>query len=91
MTRMVTCRKDAKSLAGLESAPLPVELGQRIFETVSKKAWEEWQAIQTMLINEHHFNLRDKEARAYLTAQRELFLDNGDYEKPAGYVPPAPE
>ena len=33
--------------------------GQEIFASVSKKAWQDWQAHQTMLINEKHLSLVD--------------------------------
>ena len=41
-----------------------------------------------MLINEKHLDLRDPEARKYLSAQREKFLDNEDVDRAEGYVPP---
>ena len=50
--------------------------GEAIFNTVSRKAWLEWQTLQTMLINEKALDLRDPEARLYLNEQRERFLDN---------------
>lgn len=40
-----------------------------------------------MLINEKHLSMIDPQAKKYLNEQREKFLDNGDYEKPAGYKP----
>lgn len=40
-----------------------------------------------MLINEKHLSMVDKDAKKFLNEQRELFFDNGDYEKPAGYKP----
>ncbi len=87
MTRTVVCRKYAEELEGLESPPLPGPAGEEIFNTVSKKAWLEWQNLQTMLINEKTLNLRDPEARKYLTEQRELFLDNKPTDHATGYVP----
>ena len=44
MSRTVICRKYKEELEGLEAPPLPGAKGQRIFDTVSKKAWLEWQA-----------------------------------------------
>ena len=87
MTRTVVCRKYAEELEGLESPPLPGPAGEEIFNTVSKKAWLEWQNLQTKLINEKTLNLRDPEARKYLTEQRERFLDNEPTDHATGYVP----
>lgn len=89
MSRTVLCRKYRTELPGLVVPPLPGELGQDIYERVSAKAWQEWQANQTMLINEHRLNLMDQTARAFLTQEMERFLENEDYAKPEGYVPPS--
>ncbi len=88
MSRTVCCRKYKERLEGLETPPLPGAVGEEIFRTVSRKAWLEWQALQTMLINEKGLNLRDPAARAYLTEQRERFLDNRETDHATGYVPP---
>lgn len=88
MTRTVHCRKYDENLEGLDDAPLPGPKGQEIFDTVSKKAWLEWQDLQTMLINEKHLNLRDPDTRKYLTEQRERFLNNDPVDHANGYLPP---
>ena len=89
MSRIVRCRKYQQDLEGLDAPPMPGPKGQELFETVSRQAWQEWQALQTMLINEKHLELRDPEARKYLSAQREKFLDNQEVDHADGYVPPA--
>lgn len=91
MTRMVYCRKFQQELEGLDTPPMPGAIGQAIFEQVSKRAWQEWQQLQTMLINEKHLNLRDAAARSYLAAQRESFFDNQPVDSATGYVAPAPK
>ncbi len=89
MTRTVFCRKYRRELEGLEAPPLPGPRGREIFATVSGKAWAEWQALQTMLINEKNLRLIDPEARRYLADQMERFLDNRPIDRIEGYVPPA--
>jgi Fe-S cluster biosynthesis and repair protein YggX len=89
MTRTVNCRKYQRELEGLESPPMPGPKGQELFETVSKQAWAEWQALQTMLINEKRLDMRDPAARQYLSSEREKFLDNQAGDRAEGYVPPA--
>ena len=88
MSRTVMCRKYREELEGLEAPPLPGAKGQQIFDTVSKKAWQEWQAAQTMLINEKSLSMIEPEARKYLSEQMERFLDNQPIDHAEGYVPP---
>lgn len=85
--RMVFCKKYQKELPGLHAAPLPGARGQAIFEEISQQAWDEWQANQTMLINEHRLNLMDANARQWLMTEMDRFFANEDYAKPAGYIP----
>jgi len=86
--RLITCRKYQELLEGLDTPPMPGPKGQELFETVSKKAWQAWQELQTMLINEKHLSVRDPQARKYLTEQRERFLDNQEVDRAEGYVAP---
>ncbi|MDZ7670279.1 MAG: oxidative damage protection protein [Gammaproteobacteria bacterium] len=88
MTRTVHCRKYNEEMEGLEAPPMPGPKGEEIYNSVSRQAWSEWQALQTMLINEKHLDMRDPEARKYLAAQRERFLDNEPVDHAEGYVPP---
>ena len=87
MSHSVFCRKYRQQLPGLPAPPLPGAVGEDIFENVSAKAWQEWQRLQTMLINEHHLSLIDRSARDYLGEQMRKFLANEDHDLPAGYVP----
>ena len=87
MSRTVNCRRFNEELPGLDSPPFPGPRGQEIYETVSAKAWEEWQNLQTMLINEKHLNMADAEHRKYLQEEMEKFLNNEDHDQAEGYVP----
>ena len=66
MGKQVNCVKLGQMLEGLDAAPVPGELGQKVLDNVSRQAWEGWLQQQTMLINEHRLNLRDAEARQFL-------------------------
>ncbi|MFP6815863.1 MAG: oxidative damage protection protein [Pseudomonadales bacterium] len=88
MSHKVHCRKYDQEMEGLETPPLPGAAGQEIFDTVSKKAWLEWQDLQTMLINERQLNLREPDARKYLTEQRQRFLNNEAVDHAEGYSAP---
>lgn len=87
MTRTVKCVLLGEELEGLERSPYPGELGQRIYENVSKQAWQQWLQHQTMLINEYRLSAIDPKARKFLSEEMEKFLFGGDAKKPEGYVP----
>ena len=89
MSRTVFCQRLQQDLPGLEAPPFPGPKGQEVYETVSVQAWNEWQDLQTMLINEKHLNMMDKEARRYLNEQRDKFLAGEAIDRAEGYVPPA--
>ena len=89
MPRMVNCTYLKKEAEGLDFQPYPGELGKRIYDNISKEAFEPWKKHQTMLVNENRLNLADQRARQYLARQMEQFLFGEGAEQPAGYVPPA--
>ncbi|GAB1232387.1 oxidative damage protection protein [Ferrigenium sp. UT5] len=88
MTRMVQCVKLGREAEGLERQPYPGALGQRIFNSVSKEAWQGWIKFQTMLVNENRLNLADAKARQFLAQQMENYFFGAEAQMPAGYVPP---
>ena len=87
MARMVHCVKLGREAEGMDFPPYPGELGKKIFESVSKEAWQGWIKLQTMLVNENRLNLADIKARQYLAAQMEAHFFGGGSEMPAGFVP----
>lgn len=89
MTRTVFCQKYQEELEGLDRAPYPGPRGEKIYESISKKAWLEWTAHQTMLINEKHLNLMDASSRKFLQEEMDKFFAGEDYAKAEGYVPPS--
>lgn len=89
MSRTVFCRKYQEELEGLDRAPYPGPKGQDIYENISKKAWQAWTDHQTMIINEKHLSLMDPSTREFLQSEMEKFMNNEDYEKAEGYVPPS--
>ncbi|MCW5639464.1 MAG: oxidative damage protection protein [Rubrivivax sp.] len=88
MARTVQCIYLKREAPGLDFAPYPGELGRRIYDQVSKEAFEIWKKHQTMLVNENRLSLADAQARQYLARQMEQFFFGAGAEKPAGYVPP---
>ena len=88
MTRTVHCIKLNTEAEGLDRAPYPGEIGQKILEQVSKAAWGEWLKHQTMLINENRLSPINREHRAFLEQEMEKYFFGGGSEKPEGYVAP---
>lgn len=89
MTRKVLCKKLGREEEGLEYPPIPGDLGQEIYSSISKQAWQLWLSHQTMLINEYRLNMLDPKARQFLIAEMEKFLFGGGSETPPGYTPSA--
>ncbi|WP_374337108.1 oxidative damage protection protein [Methyloversatilis sp.] len=89
MARMVQCIKLGREAEGLDFPPLPGAIGARIFETVSKEAWQQWVKYQTMLINENRLSLMDPRARKYLAEQMEKHFFGEGADQVTGFVPPA--
>jgi Fe-S cluster biosynthesis and repair protein YggX len=88
VARNVFCKKYQKELEGLKAPPYPGPKGQQIYDTVSQQAWNAWLERQTMLINEKHLSMANKEARSYLSEQMEKFFNNEEVDQAEGYVAP---
>ena len=88
MSRMVNCVKLGSEAEGLDAPPFPGEQGQRIYQYISKQAWQEWLKLQTMLINENRLTPFEPQAKQLLATEREKFLFGSGAAVPEGYVPP---
>ena len=86
--RKVFCKKYQEELEGLLTPPYPGPKGQDIFDNVSKKAWEEWQARQVRLINEKGLSMINPDDRKYLTDQMQKYFNNEEADEADGFVPP---
>lgn len=89
MTRTVFCKKYQQEMEGLDKPPYPGPKGQDVFDNVSKQAWAEWQAHQTMLINEKQLSMMEPSSRKFLQQEMDKFLAGEDFEQAEGYVPPS--
>ena len=87
MSRVVNCVMLKKEAEGLDFAPYPGELGKRIYENVSKEAWQRWLGHQTMLINEYRLTPIEPEARKFLEAEMEKYFFGEGSAIPEQYVP----
>ena len=88
MTRTVHCILLDQEAEGLDRPPYPGDLGQRIFEQVSKTAWTRWVAHQTMLMNEYRLSPLDPKARAFIEEEMEKFFFGDGSAAPDEFVAP---
>lgn len=88
MPHIIYCLKLNKEAEGLDFAPYPGELGKKIYDNISKEAWQQWMNHQTMLINEYRLSLIDPKAREFLAKEMEKFLFGDGSAKPSGFVSP---
>lgn len=89
MARNVNCIKLGREAEGLDFPPMPGPLGKRLWENVSKEAWQQWIKVQTMIINENRLNLADAAHRKYLAEQMERHFFGDGADRVQGYVPPS--
>lgn len=87
MGEIVNCVVLKKEAEGLDKAPYPGELGQRILENASKEAWAMWMKQQTMLMNENKLSPIDPKHRQFLLEEMEKFFFGEGSETVDGYTP----
>jgi len=88
MSKMVECILLKKQAEGLDRSPYPGDLGQRIFDNVSKEAWQQWLAQQTMLMNEKRLSPMNPDDRKFLESEMEKFFFGEGSAKVDGFVAP---
>ena len=86
MTRIVNCVLLGIESEGLDKPTYPGDLGQRIFDNVSKLAWQRWLGLQTMLINEYWLTPIEPKAREFLEQEMEKFFFGDGSEAPPDFV-----
>ena len=87
--RLVKCVKLDKELPGLAKPPFPNELGQYVFEHVSKEGWDMWLAESVRYINTYRVDLSSREGTEFMLGQLRIWLgiEEGDLAQTA-WVPP---
>lgn len=79
---LVQCAKLNEELPALDRPPFPGELGQRIYENISRFAYRLWTEQATLLINHYGLNLADPRAQEFMFEQMEAFLFDEDQQMP---------
>ncbi len=87
MTRMVQCVVLKTEAEGMDKPPHPGELGERIFENVSREGWEKWLERLTTIINENGLSTADEQSIELIEKHMlGFFFGEGDYgQLPAGF------
>jgi len=85
VSRSVKCVVLGMEAEGLDRPPYPGELGKRVFDNVSKLAWQRWLGHQTMLINEYRLIPIEPKAREFLEREMEKFFFGEGSERPPDY------
>jgi Fe-S cluster biosynthesis and repair protein YggX len=84
---VVQCAMYGEELPALDKPPFPGELGQRIFDNVSKLGWSAWQQQATLIINHYGLNMADPNAQEMLFQQMEEFFFGNGGGAPIGGAP----
>jgi Fe-S cluster biosynthesis and repair protein YggX len=88
MSRTVRCVKLGQELEGLEKPPMKGDLGQRVYENVSKEAWRQWLEHSKMLINEYRLDLTSERGQRIWMDELERYLFGEGSALPPEYIPP---
>ena len=88
MAKMVHCVKLNKDLPGFDKPPIAGELGQKIYESISKEAFKMFKEYFLMMVNEYRLDLASpKTDQIFLDQANEFLFGTGgklpDEFKPA--------
>ena len=89
MAHMVFCSRFKQEMEGLDEAPFDSDFGNKVYNNVSKKAWQEWVERQKMLLNEYRLQPWLPQAQQFLVEQMEEFFFGSGVAMPSQYVPPS--
>ena len=86
--RKVFCVKFQREMPGLDEPPFNGEIGERIYNNVSKEAWKMWGEHCKMLLNEYRLNPANKQDQELIVKQMEQYFFGEGAALPSNYVPP---
>lgn len=89
--RTVQCVKLKKELPGLARPPYKNELGQRIFDEVSKDAWDMWLKDSVKFINTYRVDLTSADGQKFMFKQCAIYFGFEDGEMAQTAFVPAEE
>lgn len=78
----IQCVRCGNTEPQLAKPPFRTELGERIHREIGQICWDEWLKYQTALINHYGLDVRDRDARDFLTQNLDAYLfRTGDAEE----------
>lgn len=88
--RIVHCRHLNKDLPGLARPPYRNELGQKLYDEVSKEAWDMWLKDSVKFVNTYRLDLASPEGQKFMLEQCAIYFGfkQGDMAGTA-WSPPA--
>ncbi|WP_394830916.1 oxidative damage protection protein [Pendulispora rubella] len=72
--RIVHCRLLKQDLPGLARPPYKNELGQKIYNEVSKDAWDRWLKDSVKYINTYRLDLASPEGQKFMLKQAAVYF-----------------
>ncbi len=87
--RTVHCRLLKKDLPGLDRPPYKNDFGQRLYNEVSKEAWQQWVKESVRFINTYRVDLATPEGQAFMFKQCAIYFgyEEGDQAQTAWTAP----
>jgi Fe-S cluster biosynthesis and repair protein YggX len=78
--RIIHCRMLKKDLPGLDRVPYKNELGQKIYDEVSKEAWQQWLKDSVKFINTYRVDLASSDGQKFMLKQCAIYFgfEKGD-------------
>ena len=89
MPHMVFCSRYKQEMEGLDEPPFDSDFGNKVYNNVSKKSWQEWIERQKMLLNEYRLQPWTPQAQEFLVEQMDQFFFGEGAALPKEYVPPS--
>ena len=74
----IQCTRCGQRAAGLEQAPLPGSIGQRVLDGTCAACWQEWIGAQVILMNENRLSPAVPEHYERLMQEMRTFLRLGE-------------
>ncbi|MBS1515122.1 MAG: oxidative damage protection protein [Bacteroidetes bacterium] len=87
--RIVHCIKLNQDLPGLDKPPIIGEIGQKVYESVSKEAFKMFLEHFKMVVNEYRLDLSSPSTDKIFEDQMQDYFFGAGMQLPEEYVPPA--
>ncbi len=86
MSRIIHCIKLGRDAEGFEKPPIKGDVGQKIYDNVSKEAWQGWLEHSKMLINEYRLDLTSANGQQVWFSELDKYFFGDGSEAPPDFV-----